>query len=113
MDPTHLLSLTGTVELRDPSGTPDVFGDDVPDETTKTFACWLHQTARAENTTAGDVQSQTWTLYLESAAAGVVDGSSAITINGTAYEFDGPPWPALNPRDQQVVYVEATVRRVT
>lgn len=111
-DPVEYLTQTGTVELRDPGPDVDVFGDAVAVETPGSFKCWLFQTQRSEVTTGGDVQAQTWTLIAEPAAAGVVDGSSAITVDGIAYEFVGPPWNAATPMDG-VVFVEATVRRVT
>lgn len=110
-DPSEYLTQTGAVALRDPGPDKDVFGDNVPAETTVSFACWLFQTVRAENTVGGDVQAQTWTLILAPAAAGVVDGSSAITVDDIAYEFTGPPWPAKSPVDG-IVFLEATVSRV-
>lgn len=119
VDVSNLLTLTGTVELRAPGGTEDEFGDAVDETSSASFACWLHQgsggaaAGREENTVGGDVQSETWTVYLEPSAAGVVDGSAAITVNGTTFEFDGPPHPWTDPLTGEIAYVEATVRKVT
>lgn len=110
-DPVEYLTQTGTVALRDPGPDKDDFGDAVDVESAASFKCWLFQTQRSEDTTGGDLQAQTWTLIAEPAAAGVVDGSSAITVDDVEYEFVGPPWNAATPMDG-VVFVEATVRRV-
>lgn len=110
-DVSEYLTQTGTVELRNPGPATDVFGDNVAVPTSASFACWLYQTARAENTDGEDTQEETWTLILEPAAAGVVDGSSAITVDDVTYEFTGPPWPAKSPVDG-IVFVEATVKLV-
>jgi hypothetical protein len=110
-DPAEYLTQTGTVALRDPGPDVDDMGDVAPATTPGSFACWLYQTVRDENTVGGDTQEETWTLILEPAAAGVVDGSSAITVDAVTYEFTGPPWQARSPVDG-VVFVEATVRLV-
>lgn len=113
MDPTRLLTKSCTVTHRSPSPTlKDGMGDPLIVTTTETFACWLSQESRSENTVNADVQQQTWSLYLEPAAV-TVQGDDVVTVDAVAYEVDGPPWPAHNPRTSIVTHIEATVRRTT
>lgn len=114
MRTTRLLRLVGTVTPSDPGETVDTFGDPVVEDGDPIIVrCWLEQTVRVEDTANRDQQAETYTLYLEAAAASTVDGSSRITIDGFTYELDGPPWAATNPRTGRVSHLVATGRRVT
>lgn len=114
MNPTHLMPLTGTVTTHvTDAANVDQMGDPLTVETEHSFKCWWQQDTREESDQLTDVQRERLRLFLEPAAAGVVDGSAEITIDGIGYVFDGPPWPARNPRTNVVTHVEADVRRST
>jgi hypothetical protein len=66
-----------------------------------------------------DTQSQVWHVGITTAdgspvqqLAGQITGSDRLTVGTVTYEFDGPPWEAVNPRTGQLTYLEGTVRRV-
>lgn len=109
MDPTPLMTQTATISTPVPSGV-DEYNDVTTTPTTATVACWLHQTARDENTVNQNLQGQTWQVYFPPGTS--VDGSATITVDDLDYELVGPPWPAFNPRLRRVTHIEATVRRV-
>lgn len=111
MNVARLLTSTATVTGVADTGADDLFGDPTESTTTATFACWLHQEQRSEETANTDTQRERWTLYLDASAAGLVDGGDRVTVDDVVYEMDGPSWPALNPRTQVVTHVECTVRR--
>jgi hypothetical protein len=114
VDPSRLLFLTGTVTHRTTNTTVvDEMGDPTTTTTSAEWKCWIEQVQRSEQTINTDVQQSRWRLYLELAADGQVAGGDAIEVQGVAYEFDGPPWPAFNPRTRQVTHLEADVRRTT
>lgn len=110
MNPSTLLTSTATVDLVEPTGPVDGFGDPTEVITSKSFKCWLSQTSRSEDTANANSQQELWDLFLEPAAV-AVDGWDRVTVDGKAFELDGPPWPALNPRTQTVTHLECKVRR--
>lgn len=110
MNVDHLLTSSATITTVTDTGSADAFGDPTHVTTTTTFACWLSQSQRSESTANANTQQETWTLYLEAAAA-TVDGYDRVTVDGVTYELDGPPWPARNPRTRLISHVECTLRR--
>lgn len=109
--PTHLLNMTATITTVAHTGAEDGYG--VPAEVTTTSAvrCWIHQTRRADDAGPVATQDQTWEAYFP--AGTVFGGGDRVTVNGSAYEVDGPPWEATNPRTGRDVMVVATLRRTT
>lgn len=113
MDPSRLLTLVGTFTERIAGSSTDEMGDPTTTQTETTWRCWLQQDQRQENTVNTDVQQSRWTLFIEPAAEGPVSGRGTVTIASITYEFDGPPWPAHNPRLGRTTHLEATLRRTT
>lgn len=116
MNVARLLTLDAVVtnpEAVDGDTPKDAFGDPVPAQADPvTFKGWYEQVQRSEDTAGTDQQSEKWRVFLEPAAAGQVDGSASVAFAGVAFELDGPPWAATNPRTTQVTHVEATAKRV-
>jgi hypothetical protein len=112
MNPARLMTRPVTILHRavDPDEL-DEMGNPTTVETSFTVLGDLQQTQRDEVDTNADVQRSRWTLFLEPAAAGRVDGSDIAVVSGAAYQFDGPPWEAWNPRLRRVTHLEASVRR--
>lgn len=110
MNVARLLTSTALVTLVKATGAVDGFGDPTNATTTKSFKCWLSQQQRSELTANENTQQETWALYLEPAALDVT-GFDRVTVDGITYEFEGPPWPARNPRTGQLTHLECTVRR--
>lgn len=117
MNPSGLLPLTATVTQVEQTGPPDAFGDPTEVTTTATFKCWIWrggaQSAITESTANQNLQSDEYLIALEPAAEGEIDGTDRVTVNGITYEVDGPLWPALNPRTNQVSHIEGVLRRTT
>lgn len=117
MNPLRLLPLTATVAQVDQTGPPDAFGDPTEVTTIATFRCWIWrgqaESAVTESTANENVQSDQYRIALEPAAAGEIDGHDRVTVDGLTYEVDGPTWPALNPRTNQITHVEGIIRRTT
>lgn len=116
MNVARLLTLAAVVtnpEAVDEDTPRDAFGDPTPAAAEPvTFKGWYEQVQRSEDTAGTDQQAEKWRVFLEAAAAGQVDGSATVAFDDVAFELDGPPWPATNPRTAQVTHVEATARRV-
>lgn len=119
MNVRSLLRTPATITRTRPGTARDVFGDAVAVTHRLDVRCWLWQTVRGEQTANADTQEQTWHVGLAAAdgaplatLAGLITGSDRLTVDGTVYEFDGPPWEARNPRTGRLDYLEATVRRV-
>lgn len=117
MDPRHLLPLTATVTRVEQTGPPDAFGDPTEVTTTATYQCWIWrgqaESAINEQTVNENVQADQYRAVFEADAAGSIDGTDRVTVDGLTYEVVGPTWSALNPRTNQVQHVEALLRRVT
>lgn len=111
MDPTRLLTQTCTITRVAMTGTDDAFGDPTEQTTTATYVCWLHQVGRGEQTANANTQTEMWSMYLDPAADGLVDGGDRATIDGVTYELDGPPWAAHNPRTGDITHLEVGLRR--
>lgn len=109
MDPTRLMQLTATI-AHAADGTPDEYNDATVTYSTVTARCWLQQTQRSEQTAAGQIETETWSLYLP--AGTTIDPADQVTIDAVTYELTGPPWPAVNARTGQHSHIEATIRRV-
>lgn len=107
---TRLMTKTATITRVTQDGAADGYGDPTEQTTTASAACWLHQTQRSEDTRDANRQAQTWDAYF--APGTVLDGSDRVTVDGIAYEVEGPPWKADNPRTGAEEFVAATLRRV-
>lgn len=111
MDPTRLMTEACTVTPMN-AATVDEYGTETlgagtPFDTT----CLLSQTQRSEAEAGGNVQAETFALYLPPDTT--IDGSDRVSVDGVVYELDGPPWPAFNPRLGRTTHIEATVKRAT
>lgn len=113
MNPTRLMSLTCTVTRVTATGPDDVFGDPTEVTTVRTFKGEIQQRTTLENTVGADIQDERLDLWLEPAAANLIDGNDRVTIDGRSYEVDGPAWPWRNPRTQVTTHVQCQLRRVT
>lgn len=110
----NLLTLTATVTPRATSETLDEMGDPtVVDGDPVDYPAWLWQTQATEDNANRTLSGETFQLALDRTAAGNVHAADKVTVSGVAYEIDGPPWEATNPRNGVVEYVLATVRRTT
>lgn len=110
MNVARLLKLDGT--LTSVTGTDSATDDHTPEVDTQDVAvkCWIEQVAASESTSAGDIQTDEWRIYLP--AGTVVSGSDRLAVGDVELEVDGPPWPAINPRTAVASHVEAKGRRV-
>lgn len=109
MDPTHLMTQSGTLERVTQSGPPDEYGNPTDVVVSSTVACLVQQTVRDDETGLTNVESETGRLFLP--VGTVADTNDRITIAGVTYQLAGPPWPVWNPRLQATSHIEATVRR--
>lgn len=111
MDPTRLMTQDATVTPRSVT-TTDEYNDDVlTDGTPYTTICFLWQTQRSEDTGRDNIEAETF-----QASFPPTDDLAAtykVTVDGVAYEIDGPPWAAFNPRLREVTHQEVTLRRVS
>lgn len=105
----RLLSQTATIIERSGSGSVDEYGDEVATETETEVACAIQQQRRDEEDDS-ELGTGLWRGYFP--AGTDLDGGDAIRVEdfGT-FELDGPPWPVLNHRTNQVSHVEATLNR--
>lgn len=104
------LVMTGTL-TRVTDGDPDAYNVPTEETTTATVRCWLTQANAGESTRDANQQSEDVIVYLP--AGTVVTGRDRITINGATFEFQGPPWSAVNPlAGGAVAFVQADARRV-
>lgn len=111
MDPTHLMTQTATITRVTNGVTVDDYGNPVEATTTATAACFIHQTRRFEEQVDASTADETWTGYFPADVDLTAD--DRVTVDGHTYELTGPPWPAFNPRDGAVAFVEATLRRTS
>lgn len=109
MDPTHLMTIGGVLTTVTPAGV-DTFNDVTTSTSTAAVKCWVEQTHRTEQTSAGPVSTEEWRAYFP--AGTTVDALDQLTVGGVVYELDGPPWPAFNPRLAAFSHIEASLRRV-
>lgn len=108
MDPSRLMTQTGTLHHVTETGT-DEYNDPTTSETTTTVGCLIQQRTRIEQTAGGQVSTETLVLFLP--AGTDVDTLDYVTVDGRDYQIDGPPWEAFNPRSEAVSHIEAWVRR--
>lgn len=94
---------------RDPSGSTDDYGNEIPAETSEETVCELQQRSREEQPDQGELGDSLWLLVLP--AATEIDTGDAVVVDGYRFELVGPPWTVRNPRTRTVSHVEATVRR--
>lgn len=107
-----MMTQTVTITPRDTEASPDEYNDDTyTDGTPVETVGWMHQTQRSESTAAGQVDEQTWALYLPPDT--IVKSLDKVAVDGDDFEVIGPPWPANNPRLHRVTHIEATLRRVS
>ena len=104
------LVLTGTL-VRVTDGDPDDYNVPTEETTTSTVRCWLTQANASESTRDADQQTENVVIYLP--AGTEVTGRDRITINEDTFEFQGPPWAAVNPlAGGAVAFVQADACRV-
>jgi hypothetical protein len=95
----------------DTSGTEDVFGDVVYDETaTVATVCYVEQRQAREQTAGANTQIEEWLVVLP--AGTVIDGAARVVVADLTLEVQGPPWPVWNPRTQAVSHIECTAKQV-
>lgn len=124
MDPSRLLRQPIIVEHVTQDGPPDPMGDPTEVRTWTRFLGYVWQTTVTEQTANTNVATEDWQLALERSAAGNIDTGDRIYADGQldddgnyiegtgeAFDLDGPPWPAKNPRTQLVEYVHARLVR--
>lgn len=109
MNPTHLMTQTGTLRRRAQTGPDDVFGDPTIVETTDAVRCAIFGGSAGEITDGRQIESQDLTLFLPPDAD--VEAVDAITVDGRTYELDGTPWRAWNPRLRRYTHYQARLRR--
>lgn len=107
----HLLTSTVTVTSPTHTTTTDPAGVLTSTDTTRRWRGHLQQSRTREETGNQAVALSDWNLYLEPAAACSLDDLDQVTVDGVAYEVDGTPWAARNPRTGVVTHVECRVRR--
>jgi len=124
VDLSRLLRQRIVVEHVTQDGPPDEMGDPEERTTRTAFLGYVWQTQAAEDTANTATAREDWQLALERSARGQIDAGDRILVDATidedgeivtapsaAFDVDGPPWPALNPRTQLVEYVQARLVR--
>lgn len=107
-----LLNLPCTITRRTQNGAADGYGNPTETTTVTTTVCELQQQFAGEDVTDSNVQSSDFLLVLPAGTG--IDGGDKVTIDGSDYEVDGPPWSARNPRTGVVSHVQCrVVRRVS
>lgn len=104
----NLLTQTAVITRRTLDGGADRYGNPTTGEATTIIACHLQQSQRSES---GAVQAARWNLWLP--ASTVVGAADGVTVDGVAYELDGPPWLAVHPRTGEVSHIEATLIEIS
>lgn len=113
MNVLRLLRQSVTVERTAATGDRDDFGDPaVVVDDPVTYRGYLWQTQTDEDTVDQAQVSETFRLALEAAAAGNIDASDRVTVDGRTYEVIGEPHRATNARTAVIEYVDCSVRRV-
>lgn len=120
MDLTRLLRTPIIVEHVTLTGPPNEMGDPTEVRTWTRFLGYVWQTQAQEATDGGLIATQRSEVVLPRSADGHIDASDRIyergeldasgdyiAGTGTAYDVDGPPWTALNPRTQLREFVHA------
>lgn len=105
----QLLNRPCTIVRRSASGSTDVYGNDVPTETSVSALCELQQHRSDEEDDQGEVSDTLWKLYLPKDTA--VRTGDGVIVDGETYEVVGDPWHARNPRTKAESHIEATLRR--
>jgi hypothetical protein len=113
---TALLNLPCSISHRfaDPDGGTDAYGNPLGGTLTVETVCELQrrqQSQGSEDTRLGAIATDDWLLVVP--AGTVLSAQDTVTVDGVAYEVDGEPWPARNPRTRTVSHVEASLRRTT
>lgn len=106
MSLAQLLNRSCTITHRVAGATRDEYGNNVPDETTTSTVCELQQRQRTE-TPDGTIARASWLLVLP--ADTEIASGDTVTVGTVAYEVDGDPWTARNPRTGDDSHIEATV----
>lgn len=110
-NPEHLMIYTGTLTRVAQTGTEDRYGDPTEETETETVKCWLYQTDQSEATAESNSQLAGADLWLP--AGTDPTGLDRITVDGTIWQFIGPPVKAMNPRTGVVSHIETKVRTAT
>jgi hypothetical protein len=103
----ELINRPCTITRRLASADRDAYGDEIPGTDEVETVCELQKSQGDED--AAEVADTRWDLYLP--AGTEIASGDIVTVDGVAYEVDGDPWPARNPRLRTTSHIEATVRR--
>jgi hypothetical protein len=87
----------------------DAYGDEIPDDVEVATVCELQGQSGYREESEGVVSDTRWNLFLP--AGTEISSGDTVTVDGCAYEVEGDPWPARNPRTHEQSHVEAVVRR--
>lgn len=126
MDLSRVLRTPIIVEAVTQDGAPDEMGDPTEELVWTRYLGAVWQTGASEVTANTATASETWQLALDRSAAGTLAAGSRVYVDGEldtagdyvagtgeAFDVEGPPWPARNPRTLLVEYVQARIVRST
>ena len=102
-----LMTTPVVVVHRQPSGTTDEYGNDVPTETETETVGEIQQRQRSE--TAQGIAAEAFALYLP--AGTTIAAGDDVLVAGERYTVEGAPWHATNPLGGEGSHVEATLTR--
>lgn len=102
-----LMTTAVVVVHREPSGTTDEYGNDVPVESELETVGEIQQRQRSE--TAQGIAAETFALYLPPGTA--IAAGDDVLVAGERYTVEGTPWHAQNPAGGEGSHVEATLTR--
>lgn len=115
MNPEALFTMSATVVNRSQSGPPDKYGNPTISTTETVWPCEFQPRqigVRGQDESRSGLsttQEHPYLIWLPPAC--VIDGRSAVIVNGDVYEVDGPPWFARNTRTGEAEYVQANLMR--
>lgn len=104
-----LINTPCTIVKRQPDGTVDEYGNDVPVETLVETHCEIQQRQSLEPVGQGELGITTWDVFFQ--ADEDFGQGDALIVHDEIYEAIGPPWQVRNSRTQTASHVQATVRR--
>lgn len=111
MDPTHLMTRTGTLTHVTENGAPDEANNPTTTTSTSTVNLYLEPVRTNETDAGGLVVVDALRAFMPPAT--VVDASDTLTVDGVTYTVDGTPAPWWNPRLQATTHLEVNLRRVS
>ena len=106
-----LINRPCTLIRRDATGATDARGNPVIETTELETLCEIQQERRDESTDTGVVSVTVWKAFFPPGLDVAPGDQIVVTDDGRAYEVDGEPWDARNPRTQVQSHIEATLKR--